>query len=179
MKTIQQQLRLLGACASAREWAEGKTASDIWSTCKRGDWLLWWAGRLSERGTDERKLVVVSACDCAELELSLFEARYQGDRRPRTAIETARRWARGAATIEDVRSAAYAAHVAAADAYAVDDAAADAAAEAAARAAAAADAADAAYAAIAANAAGVGAARLRQCADIVRKWIPVMPEIEG
>ena len=178
MKTIQQQLRLLGACASAREWAEDKTASEIWTSCERGDWLLWWAARFADRA-DLHGRVVLAACDCAELALSLFEARYQGDRRPRTAIETARRWARGAATIEDVRSAAYAAHVAAADAYAVDDAAADAAAEAAARAAAAADAADVAHATIAANAAGVGAARLRQCADIVRKWIPVMPEIEG
>ena len=179
MKTIQQQLRVVGACAEAREWAAGKTASDIWSTCKRGDWMLWWSGRLADRAADLHRRVVLAACDCAELALSLFEARYADDRRPRTAIETARRYARGEATIDDVRVAADAARAAAA-AYAANDAAADAAADAAYAAAYAADAAaNAAYAANAANAAGVGAARLRQCADIVRKWIPVMPEIEG
>ena len=161
MKTIQQQLRLLGACASAREWAEDKTASEIWTSCERGDWLLWWAARFADRA-DLHGRVVLAACDCAELALPVFEARYADDRRPRTAIETARRYARGEATIDDVRVAADAARAAAAAAYAANDAAAN-----------------AAYAAIAANAAGVGAARLRQCADIVRKWIPVMPEIEG
>jgi len=52
------------------------------------------------------------ACDCAEHVLSLYEAKYPDDRRPRKAIETARRYAEGKAAVEeltDVWDAAWAA----------------------------------------------------------------------
>jgi len=42
------------------------------------------------------------ACDCAEHVLSLYEAKYPDDRRPRKAIETARRYAEGKAAVEEL-----------------------------------------------------------------------------
>lgn len=139
-----------GACREAVEWCQ--TQPDLataWRVCKRGDWMLWLAGR---RQVDRRTLVL-AACDCAELALIHVLA---GEDRPRIAIETARAWARGEATIEQVRAAAYAATRAAASAASAAAYAADAAARAAASAAA-------------------SAAALSQCADIVRRYWPEVP----
>jgi hypothetical protein len=57
------------------------------------------------------------AADCAERVLPIFEARYPDDDRPRKAIETARKYARGEATNEEL-IAAGAADAADAAAYA-------------------------------------------------------------
>jgi hypothetical protein len=107
--------------------------------------MLWLAAKAN---LCSRQELVLAACECARLSLDKVTP---GDDRPRIAIETAEKWARGEATLEQVRSAAYAA-------YAAADAA-DAAADAAAYAAADADA-YAAYAAI---------SRSKECADIVRR----------
>jgi hypothetical protein len=71
----------------------------LWKTCSRGDWLLWLA---VEAGVDRRQ-AILAACDCAETAL-----KYVPDRedRPRTAIETARAWCEGRATVEKVEKAA-------------------------------------------------------------------------
>jgi len=108
------------------------------------------------------------ACDCAEHVLPIFEKRFPGDKRPRIAIKTARQYADGKATTEELAAAedaAWAAAAAEAAARAAAEAAAEdaawaaawAAAEAAARAAAEAAAEDAAWAA--AEAAAEDAAR--------------------
>ena len=53
------------------------------------------------------------AADCAEHVLPLFTAKYPEDDRPRRAIETARAWSRGEASVGEAREAAVAAHAAA------------------------------------------------------------------
>jgi len=53
------------------------------------------------------------ACDCAERVLPLFEKEYPTDKRPRQAIETARKFANGAATLEELDAARAAASAAA------------------------------------------------------------------
>jgi hypothetical protein len=53
------------------------------------------------------------ACDCAERVLYLFEARYPDDDRPRKAIEIARRYAEGRATVWELNTARDAAWAAA------------------------------------------------------------------
>jgi len=53
------------------------------------------------------------AADCAAHVLPLFTAQHPGDDRPRRAIETARAWARGEATVGQARQAALTAHAAA------------------------------------------------------------------
>ena len=49
------------------------------------------------------------ACDYAEHVLTIFERTNSEDKRPRTAIETARKYVRGEATLQDLHAAAYAA----------------------------------------------------------------------
>jgi hypothetical protein len=149
---LLRHLRRLGACPDAVIWA--KTQPDpetLWAACERGDWMLWLAARTGVRRQD----LVLAACACARLALPYVAV---GEPRPLRAIETAERWARGeGASLVDVRTAAYAARAAAADAAYAADAAADAAYAAAADA----DAADAA-----------GAKVLRECAGLVRARIP-------
>jgi len=174
MKTTKTILIELDACSEAVKWAGRKTHKGAWKTCKRGDWLLWIAGKLDI----DRKLLVLAACACARAALKYVRA---GEDRPRIAIETAEAWTRGEATIDQVRSAANAAANAAA--YAT---------YAASYAAHAAHAAYAAYAAYAARAAAHAAydaavyavyaaydaahaayaAACKDMADIVRKIIP-------
>ena len=145
-QSLRSRLEALDACSEAREWAGRKGLRTVWRTCERGDWMLWLAGRV---GVD-RHVFVLAACECARLSLVHVPA---GEDRPRVAIETAERWARGDTTVSiaDVRKAAHAAHAAYA-AYADADA-------------------DAAYADRSSAASGVRAATLRLCADIVRKHI--------
>lgn len=182
-QTILERLRALDACSDARVWAAAlppdATEEAAWLACERADWLLWIAASL---GVD-RSLVVLAACACARTALPMWERQYPEDRRPHTAIETAEAWARGEASLKQVRKAADAAVDAADDAA---DAAADAAAYAASAAAyaaalAAAAAAYAAYAAVdaadaaaAVDAADAAATRdnPRTMSDIVRQHIP-------
>lgn len=120
---IASILAELGACSEARQWAaslpDGTTPAQAWAACERGDWLLWLA---TKAGVD-RRIVVCAACACARPALSLWEARFPRDQRPRVAIETAEAWSRGEVSLGAVRAAArdaayaYAAH-AAGDAYA-------------------------------------------------------------
>ena len=109
---VAQLLRNLGACIEARKWAEGKDLATIWSTCDQPDWLLWLVARMEGKpGWPARQQIVLVACDCEELAAHYAEP---GEDRSciTIAIEAARKWARGEATIEEVRKAA------AADTYA-------------------------------------------------------------
>jgi len=164
MKTTQAILTELAACPEAVKWAGRKTHKKAWETCKRGEWLLWIAGKVDI----DRKLLVLAACACARTALKYVP---DGEDRPRIAIETAEAWVRGEATIDQVRSASYAAAYAACAANAANAAHAANAANAAYAANAASYAASlAAYAANAAHAAD--AAARKDMAAIVRKIIP-------
>mgnify|MGYP007071594639 CR=1 FL=1 len=146
-----------------------------WRTSSDGRYLLRVAGEAASRaghGSPLHRAVVRAACDCARLALPTWEARYPDDARPRTAIETAERWVRGEATLDDVRAASAAAYAAAcAAAYAAAYASA-ATAYAAACAASAASA--AAYAATCT--AYARASTLAQCADLARGRV-ALPEV--
>jgi len=174
------ELEKLSACKWAVEWvAEQPSAAAAWRNCERGDWMLWLLGRLSgELGSAKRKRLVLCCCQCARLALTHVPA---GEDRPRLAIETAERWARGEGpTLSDVRAAADAADAAyaasAADAAyvaAYADAACAAYAAGAAASAAAHAAGDAYYAAYVAS--DARAKTLAECADIVREHYPQPP----
>jgi hypothetical protein len=169
MKTTK--LEKLNACSSALRWvSEQKNQQQAWNDCERGDWMLWLLGRLSgEPESNKRQKLVLTACECARLSLHLVE---DGEERPRIAIETAEKWTRGKATIDEVGKAAAdaadAAYAAAAAAYAAAASAAYVAAAAAV---------DAAADAYAAAAAVMRTTTLQQCADIVRKHYPKVPRL--
>lgn len=98
---LLRRLAVLPACVEARAWAAGTpgTPEELWSTCPRGDWLLW----LAMRAGVDRRVVVLAACDCAETATPHLTDSTRGP--ALAAIETARRWARGEATQQDVRNA--------------------------------------------------------------------------
>ena len=80
--------------------------------------------RLIERmATVSDEVFRLVACDIAESVLPIFEAQHPGDNRPREAIEVARRFAVGDATVKDMRAAATDAAATAAAAAATDAAA--------------------------------------------------------
>jgi hypothetical protein len=167
------------ACKEAVIWARTQESpQQAWDACERGDWMLWLLGKHNA----DRKTLVLAACRCARLALKYVP---KGEERPLQAIETAEKWARGVATIEEVRrdastasAATSAADAAACAARAAADAssAADAAACAARAAADASSAADAAACA-AADASFVAAYNsiLLEEAKIVRKYFPKYP----
>ena len=107
---LRDRLVKMGACEDAVAWVGDRDITAAWAECERADWMLWLAGRVVAR-----PLVVLAACACARTALRYVLA---GEDRPRVAIETAERWARGEATIAEVRSAYADAAYAAADACA-------------------------------------------------------------
>lgn len=165
----------LNACSEGVEFARRfDTYQEAWNACQRGDFMLWLAGKLSgEIGSDARKQLVLAACACARLALPFVK---KGENSPRLAIETAEAYVRGEATLEAVRSAyssayAYAYTYAAASASACAYASAHAAAYVCA---------SASYAADASHYASAAARKKMQaeCADEVRRIIPVAPKLK-
>ena len=183
MVNLVRQLKVIGACKEAMEWAKGYgSLKEAWEKCERGDWMLWLCGTME--GTNDwptRQQIVLAACDCAELVLPIYEKQYPNDDCVRKCIAVTRQWVCGEASIDDVLNvrraaadAAYAAYAAAADAADAAAAAADAAYYAAAAAA------DAAYyaAADAAYAAGAKTHMYKECADICRKQLIIPDSIK-
>ena len=107
----------------------------VWNECPRGDWLIWWIGKMKVATKAE---LVTMACAFARRALPIFERQRAGDSRPRAAIKAAQRWVQQPSD-ENMAAAADASYEAVA-ASAADAASADS--------AAAASAADAAYAAL-------------------------------
>lgn len=96
----------LSACKEASVWAEGKSLAEVWSTCHRGDWMLWLIARY---GDVSHKALVAIACDCAEPTLSFIPS---VEHRPAECLATVRRWLKDETTIEEVKKAAQAAQAA-------------------------------------------------------------------
>lgn len=159
MPKLSMQIAHLAPCSKARKYLDSQnTWEEAWNNCPRTDWLLWLIGKDT---SIKRERIVVCACAIARTVLKFVK---EGELRPLAAIETAERWTKGEATLEDIRKArngaAVAAHAAAADVAYADAA------------AAAAAAADVAYAAAAARA----NAQLEN-AKIVRQFFPEVPNV--
>ena len=106
MTNLKRLLTKLGACSEAVEWANGKELAEAWATCQRVDWMLWLVGKMEDRkGWPTRKQAVLLACLFAEDVLPMFEKKYPDDNRPRRAIEIARLWCAGKATLDEIRAA--------------------------------------------------------------------------
>ena len=152
-----EKLEKMGACKDAVEWCKKfSSLQKAWDACDRGDRMMWLIARCNPTEA-QYKAIVLAACDCADL---VEEYRRPEDKTVLAyCLETARKWARGEATIQEVRDAYAAAYAASTATYAAN---------------AATYAAYAAYAANAANAANAAthdAAYATQCADIVRGYL--------
>jgi len=136
-KSVITKLNKMAPCREAIEWAKNQPNKQAaWDQCERGDWMLWLLGGLSgPSGSEKRKKLVLASCDCAATAL-----KYSGENRKvaEKAIRSTRMWARGKASIEDVRAASDSASDSAsaseaaseAASYAASDSASDSAAEA-------------------------------------------------
>ena len=101
---MKELLKKLHACKEAREWAGDKTWEEIYTTCHRGDWLLW----LFARANPEDKLqLILAAAHCANTVRNLMR-----DERSRKAIDIAIRYGEGNATDGELADAAYEAYAA-------------------------------------------------------------------
>ena len=185
MTILRKDIKHLRPCTAATDWLGlRRNPQKAWDECPRGDWMIW---LLTRTKADPAKLRLV-ACDIARTVLHLVP---EGEDRPRIAIETAERYARGEATDGELRTATDAAWAAAdaawdaawtaARAASARDAASDTARDAATAAARAAAHAAARAAASAAASAAHAAARAARAAthaasaDIVRKHFPTPP----
>jgi hypothetical protein len=152
MKITKEEIEKLGPCPDGLKWGieNCKGMSNLENILiklndHRPDWSRWLFTHLMTR-----KQCVELAVFSAEQVLRIYENKYQGDNRPRKAIESAKEWLTNPTA--DAADAAYAADDAAASAVAYASAAYAAASAAYAAAYAAASAASAAYAAYAAYA---------------------------
>jgi hypothetical protein len=102
------------ACPNAVKWVkESKTETfeELWNECGQADWMLWiMAKMVGQKEWPSKKTVVLCACDCAETSLKFIP---ENENRPKIAIQTARDWAEGKASIEECKKAAYAVFAAA------------------------------------------------------------------
>ena len=166
--TIDELLTKLNACDEARDWAQGKTFVEVYTTCERGDWLCW---LFAKTNPEDVQLLTLVKGHQANTVRHLMR-----DERSRKAVDTAIAFGEERATKEDLRNAARYAYAAAAAACASDaDDAAWAAAEAAWEAAwAACIASDAARAAAdAADADDARQSNRQLTAEIFRKYISI------
>ena len=91
----KQLLKDIHACDEAQTWYNGQDSETAWAVCERGDWMLWIAGKLDV----DRKLLVMAACDCAELALPYAGKHHEA---VQNCIAVTRRWCDGQATIAEV-----------------------------------------------------------------------------
>jgi hypothetical protein len=111
---LQNRLKRLGACEEAVKWVADRDFAAAWTECQRADWMLWLCGWMAGKaGWPTREQIVLVCCRIAEDALPIYEEKYPNDKRVRECIEVTRRWAKGKATIEEVRKARDAARAAA------------------------------------------------------------------
>ena len=114
MTSFKNRLIKMDACQEAIDWIGNRGLKRAWHESTRADHMLWLCAKLGI----EHKLIVLAGCDCAETALQYVP---KDEDRPLLAIQTSRNWCAGTATIDEVRTAAYAAQDA--TSYAADAAA--------------------------------------------------------
>jgi branched-subunit amino acid aminotransferase/4-amino-4-deoxychorismate lyase len=91
MKITKKQLLKFNPCRDGLAFAESCNFdfSKIYETCERSDWLIW---LLRKTNAITKPQAVLLACECAEHVLAIYEKKFPADKRPRQAIEAARKW---------------------------------------------------------------------------------------
>lgn len=101
-------LNRLNACSEALEWAEEYKSKpeSAWRECQRGDWMLWLICQFAgQPESDERKRLVLCACECARLAPPIGREDWEQARLD--CLSVTERWAKGeeGITIQQVRKA--------------------------------------------------------------------------
>ena len=104
MKNIDELLIELWACRAAKEWAQGKTFEEVYTTCERGDWLCWLFAKTNHE--DVQLLTLVKGYQANTVRHLMKDARSM------KAVDIAIAFGEGKATREELRNAADAAWVA-------------------------------------------------------------------
>ena len=90
-----------------RSEVEGKDLREMWDTCERGDWLLWFAAHMiGKDGWPTHQQLVLASCQCARLAIKHVKS---GETHLLKVIETTEAWAHGEVTPEQVIDAVNAA----------------------------------------------------------------------
>ena len=105
METIDQLLIELNACEVARDWAQGKTFEEVYTTCDRGEWLNWLFARTNPE--DVQLLTLVKGHQANTVRHLMKDARSM------KAVDIAIAFGEGKATREELSEAARAAYHAA------------------------------------------------------------------
>jgi len=95
--SFKEELQGKRACGDALSWVGSRSLEQAWNECERLDWMFW----LLRRVTVDRKLLVLAACDCAELALPYCKNQKTLQAAMR-CIHVTREWCEDRATIEDV-----------------------------------------------------------------------------
>ena len=109
MKTIDNYLRKKRACDDAIEWASGKSWEEIYTTCHRGDWLLW---LFAKTNSDDLQRLTLAKGHCVNTVRHLMK-----DDRSLKAIDAAIAFGEGKISKTELDAASTAAYAAGAAAY--------------------------------------------------------------
>jgi hypothetical protein len=105
---MKELLIKLNACEEATDWAADKSWEEIYSTCHRGDWLLWLFKRTNP---EDIQLLTLAKGHCANTVRHLMT-----DERSIKAVDAAIAFGEGRISREELDDAAVRAAYAAADA---------------------------------------------------------------
>jgi hypothetical protein len=91
MKLTKTEIVAMNPCRDGLDFCESCEFDivRIYNTCERGDWLIWLLCHTKQ--LDKPKSVAI-AIACAEMVIDIFENKYPDDKRPRTAIDAAKKW---------------------------------------------------------------------------------------
>jgi hypothetical protein len=108
-KAVLHMIRNDNASSETCEWvtSHGGNSAELWRDCARGDWMAWIIAKEGINIGITRQQLVIALCDCAEVSLKYYEARYPDEHRLENALVTVCLWAHGKATIANVEAAAY------------------------------------------------------------------------
>jgi len=115
MKTINNLLSELKACDDAVKWAKDKSWEEIYTTCHRGDWLLW---LFKKTNSDDLQLLTLAKGHVANTVRHLMK-----NERSIKAVDTAIAFGEGKITRAELNAAASAASASYAATYAASAAA--------------------------------------------------------
>jgi hypothetical protein len=101
MKTINNLLSELKACDDAVKWAKDKSWEEIYTTCHRGDWLLW---LFKKTNSDDLQLLTLAKGHVANTVRHLMK-----NERSIKAVDTAIAFGEGKITRAELNAAASAA----------------------------------------------------------------------